>query len=62
MDNSLALKLHTNLGITLEAQGLLRAACSHYRSVPNSFPEILVTLSTIQRDYNTEPMQQTRSK
>ena len=59
MDNSLALKVHTNLGITLEAQGLLRAACGHYRSVADCIPETLVTLSA-QRGYNTEPMQKTR--
>ena len=59
MDNSLALKVHTNLGITLEAQGLLRAACIHYRSVPDCTPETLVTLSG-QGGHNTDLVRKTR--
>jgi hypothetical protein len=37
-ERSLAMKIHTNLGITLEAQGLLMGACQSYRYPPPPLP------------------------
>lgn len=35
-DERLVPKVHVNLGITLEADGRLLAACNHYQCVPTS--------------------------
>ena len=37
-DERLVPKVHVNLGITLEADGRLLAACNHYQCVPSRHP------------------------
>ena len=36
-DAMLLPKVHVNLGIAMEAEGLLLGACEHYRSTPDQF-------------------------